>query len=374
MRTWLLAALIIVALIAGVTLGFIVTPTKTITTTSTVKLVETESITVTMTKTSVFTVTTTATTTKTLQKPVIVVVDARGSTLEFESTPRRVVALTPAIAEIVCMLDCSRLVGAVTPVTYPPELVKAVKGGSVETVGGYWSPDAEKILALKPDLVIADLGVPKDVIIAGVLEQQGVKVLFVKGGKATTIDDVVRDVMLIATVLNETKKAQEWKHELDSTVEVITKELEKVNATRPSALIVLGPPSWGLWVAGGGTFIDALLKIAGGINAAGKYHGWVQLSYEDALELNPSKLIITVMGSTGKGTQYLEAWKKTPLNNTEAFRTGAACVVMGPADDAIVRPGPRIIYGIQILAYILHPDLFKPPTDYAKYIVCLRQP
>ena len=374
MRAWLVAAVIVVVLVAGVALGFIAAPTRTVTITSTVKSVETESVTVTVTETSVLTVTTTATTTETLQKPVVVVVDARGSTLEFESTPKRVVALTPAIAEIVCMLDCSRLVGVVAPVTYPPELVKAVEEGSVKTVGSYWSPDAEKILALKPDLVIADLGVPKDIIVASVLEQQGVKVLFVKGGKATTIDDVVEDVMLIATVLNETKKAQEWKRELDSTIEVIAKKLEKANATRPSTLIVLGPPSWGLWVAGGGTFIDSLLKTAGGTNAAGKYHGWVQLSYEDALELNPTKIIVTVMGGTEEGIQYLEAWKKTPLNNTEAFRTGAACVVTGPADDAVVRPGPRIIYGVQILAYILHPNLFEPPTGYAEYIVCLGQP
>ncbi|HIP65385.1 MAG TPA: hypothetical protein EYH08_02525 [Pyrodictium sp.] len=361
MRTWLIAIAIIVALIAGIVLGAITIP-RTIVTTSIV------------TETSTLTVTTTTTTTEILQKPVIVVVDARGSTLKFETIPRRVVALTPAIAEIVCMLDCSRLVGVVTPVTYPPELVKAVEEGRVEVVGSYWSPDAEKILALKPDLVIADLGVPKDIVVASMLEQHGVKVLFVKGGKAATIDDIVADVMLVASVLNETKKAQEWKQKLDSVVDMVTKKLERANVTKPPTLVVLGPPSWGLWVAGGGTFIDSLLKVAGGVNVAGKYHGWVQLSYEDALKLNPSKVIVTVMGGREEGLQCLEAWKKTPLNNTKAFRMGAVCVVTGPADDAIVRPGPRIVDAIQILAYILHPDIFNPPANYTNHIVCLKQP
>ncbi|HIC98688.1 MAG TPA: hypothetical protein EYP08_03315 [Pyrodictiaceae archaeon] len=370
MRTWLIAIIVVVALVAGIALGTIAIPTRTVTTTSTVKLVETRTV----TETSMLTVTTAVTTTETLHKPIVVVVDARGSTLKLESTPKRVVALTPAIAEIVCMLDCSKLVGIVTPVTYPPELVEAVKEGRVEVVGSYWSPDAEKILALKPDLVIADLGVPKDIIVAGMLEQHGVKVLFVKGGKAATIDDVIRDVMLVASALNETSKAQEWKERLDSVVGMIAEKLEKTNVTKPSTLVVLGPPSWGLWVAGGGTFIDSLLEAAGGVNVAGKYHGWVQLSYEDVLKLNPSKVVITVMGGREEGLKCLEAWRKTPLNNTEAFRRGTVCVVTGPADDAIARPGPRIIDAIQILAYILHPDMFNPPTDYIGHIVCLKQP
>lgn len=79
--------------------------------------------------------------------------DALGTSLAFEKPPQRIVSLIPSITELLFALGLDeRIVGVTKFCTHPPEGV-----AKKEKIGGEKNPDLQKILALKPDLVIANV-------------------------------------------------------------------------------------------------------------------------------------------------------------------------------------------------------------------------
>ena len=343
-------------------------PQRPLITTTTLTMTETKTVVETTTKTALST--TTATITQTLTKRVYEkkIVDAIGNIIEFSKPPSRVVSLSPSITEIICSLGfCDKLVGVDKYSNYPPKVLELVKEGKITVVGGYWNPDAEKILALKPDVVFANAGVANHIRLAEQLRSQGITVVFLRGDKAHDLEDIAADIMLVATILGNETRGKQLVLQIRSSIENVTATLASTNTTKPSTIVLLGTPKWGIWSAGGGTFIDYIVKTAGGVNVASKYHGWVMLSQEDLLTMNPSVAIITAMA---KPREVLSQWMNTTLAETASAKNGTICVVTGPADDALVRPGPRIADAVKIVAWILHPSLFKEPAEYAQYIYC----
>ncbi len=345
------------------------TPTATVTSVGTVTVTSTSTVTVTSTKT----VTQVATVTKTVEKveKELSVVDALGRVVRIKSTPKRVVTLAPSITEIVFALGCGdRVVGVDSFSNYPPELTKLVKEGRIAVVGGYWKPDIEKIVALHPDVVFADAGVPSHMTLARRLEAMGVKVIFLHGGGSSSVYDVYRDIMIVAKVLGVEEEGKRLVEEIEKELEAVSKLV--AGEPKPKVLVLFGTPKWGVYAAGGGTFIDYVVRQAGGINVASRLHGWVQLSYEQVLEMNPTVVIVSAMASTrGDAAKVLQAWASTPLNKTLAFTRGTVCIFYGMADDVLSRPGPRIGIAVQLVASVLHPEAVSIPKNYSGYVYCV---
>ncbi|MET1101808.1 MAG: ABC transporter substrate-binding protein [Pyrodictiaceae archaeon] len=363
---------IIVAVVAYAIYGSTQAKEYTKTIPTTIVKTRTTTITKTLTKEIPITKTMTSIITTTRLKPMTikVVVDALGNRLEFTSPPKRVVSLAPSITEELCSLGlCDKLVGVDQFSNYPEEVIEAVKKGRIVIVGGYWNPDVEKIVKLKPDLVLADAGVPNHAIIAKKLREEGIKVLFLLSSRSRSIDDIASDIMRIATVFGVEDKAMKLLDEIRTRIHAVSAELVSHNVTKPKTLVVFGSPKWGIYAAGGGTFIDYVIRVAGGVNVAAKYYGWPMLSSEDIVSMNPSVVIIA--HASGKPKTILSAWMNTSLAETTAFKTGRVCVVTGPANDALLRPGPRIADSVEIVASILHPELFKVPASYKSYVYCM---
>lgn len=362
---------VVVALIVGLAIGYgvhstttkpvvtteakpeIVTITKTITST----IAETLTTTTTAERTITISTTTPVTVTKTTTvKTPVAIVDALGRIVEFNKTPRRVVSLAPSITEILFTLGLGdSVVGVDKYSNYPPEVVKLVEEGRIKVIGGYWNPDLEKILELKPDLVLASAGVPSHLQLLEKFNELGLRVVYLKAGSAQNVYDVYRDIRLVAKIFGVEQHAEEVISRIEEEISSVSSKLAEVNATPVKVLILLGPPTWGLWTAGGGTFIDYVIGAAGGVNIAGRYSGWVQLSYEDIVSADPDVIIITAMGVNPR--DVLSEIAGTPLNQTSAFRNGNIYVFTGEADDLLSRPGPRIGDAVVLVAKTLHPDV-----------------
>ncbi len=339
---------------AGWPIGTVVTETTTAT------VVEERTVTYTVEETRVFEKTVTR-----VQHIVrLEVVDAAGRVVEVGKPPERVVSLAPSITEIVCALDaCSLLVGVDAYSNYPPEVAEAVKEGRIAVVGGYFNPDLERILALDPDVVFASAAVPAHRQLEKIL---GSRVVFLRAGSAQTLEDIYHDIMLVATVLNLTDKGEELIKEISERITAIEKTLEEANAAQIPILVILGTPEYGVWAAGGGTFIDAVIAVAGGSNAASRLHGWVMLSPEDLAAMSVDLVIAAVMASnTTTAEKILEAW----TNALAELNYSRLCVAWGPANDVLVRPGPRVADAVELVAWLLHPELVEKP-DEANYVVC----
>ena len=106
------------------------------------------------------------------------------------------------------------------------------------------------------------------------------------------------------------------------------------------------------WTAGAGSFIDALISLAGGNNIVATEGQYTQFSLEALVSADPEIII----GSTSHGTSFLpdlgslSGWKEM-----SAVKGGDVYLIEA---DLISRSGPRIVEGLEEMARIIHPELF----------------
>jgi iron complex transport system substrate-binding protein len=109
------------------------------------------------------------------------------------------------------------------------------------------------------------------------------------------------------------------------------------------------------WTAGPGTFIDLLIGMAGGQNVGSSLKGdWAQISQEDLIMQNPD--VILLGDSLYGGIKPEQVAARPGWNGITAVKTNH---VLEFNDDLVSRPGPRMVQGLEELAKILHPDLYK---------------
>lgn len=290
----------------------------------------------------------------------ISVVDALGRIILFEEKPKRVVSLAPSITEILFALGLGdKIVGVTSYCNYPPDVVKLVEEGRISVIGGYWRPDVEKIIMLKPDLVIGSAGTRPHLDLKERLEGLGIKMVFVKGSNAADDSEIFADISTIASIFGVEDRAVELINSIVDEINYVKKKLAELNIAKSKVLVLLGPPSWGLYSSGGDTFLGWIISTAGGINIAQRFSGWPRLDYEYVLSQDPDVIIITGMGLNPQ--DIMKDIEGTPLAETKAFKEGKVFIVDQEANDILVRPGPRIGKAVKLMAQILYPEIFGNP-------------
>ena len=277
-------------------------------------------------------------------KPVSVVDDA-GRTVEIAKTPQRIISLAPSNTEILFALGLGNKVVGVTEFCDYPEEAKAI-----EKVGGI-EPNLEKMVALNPDLVLAIGGSPAQVEKATEMEKLGLTVLVLEPGD---IEGIMANIELVGRATDAEKEATELTAEMRKRFDDIIAKTEKADS-RPKVFFELDAtdPSKP-YTPGPGSFIDALITLAGGSNiGAGAKMQWAQLSTEEIIAQDPE---IIVLGDANYGVTAEMVKGRPGWSVITAVRDSA----IYPIDDILIsRPGPRIIDGLEALARIIHPELFE---------------
>ena len=286
------------------------------------------------------------------------IVDALGREIKIDKEPMRIVSTMPSITEELFALGLGfRIVGVDSYSNYPPGIVVLKVEGKIADVGGPWTLDLEKIISLRPDIVFLCRGVSvHESLYSPKLEERGLKTVFLLCDSAKDQYDIYRDLRLIASIFNREDVAESLIKTIDKKINDVIGKLKTHNASKPNVLILLGPPSWGLWSAGGNTFISWLITTAGGVNIASQYSGWPQLDYEYILSKNPEIIIITAHGINM--SQLKKELEQTPLSKTKAWTDGKIYLLSGDASDMVLRPGPRIADALDMLSKIIHPEIF----------------
>jgi len=328
--------------------------------------VSTVTRTVTNTLTATVTATRTETTTTTTSRLVVEIVDALGRVVTLNGPAKRVVSLAPSITEeIVEMNATGRLVGA-------DSFSKKVPGvpAGVADVGGYWNPSAEKILSLRPDLVLACSGVPSQERLARQLEEAGTRVFFTRCDRARDWRDIEWDVEAIGRLLGAQRGAEKLVAWMESRISGL--EASLANTTRPKVALLVYLQDRGAWVAGGGTFQDTLVSTAAAVNVFHGLYGWQMVSYEDIVAKKPDFVVATAPGGRDAAAKTLAKLSETPIASTSAWRTGHVCVAYGGVVDALNRPAPRAVLAAEALASLLHPGKAAWPKELGGGFLCNR--
>ena len=266
--------------------------------------------------------------------------DEMGRSVDIDAPPQRIISLAPHITEILFDLGLGdRLVGVTQYSDYPEAAMK------IERVGSYVRLNIEKIISLDPDLVISTAGGnPREVIER--LAALGLKVFVIHPKKMEDIYSNIRSIAAITGRGEEGKKlAQGMKKRVDNVAHKVK------GLPRPGVFLQLGASP--LLTASEGTFIDDLLKKAGGRNiAAAEPARYPVYSMEEVINRGPEVIITMLMGSERDvaAKKYWEKWSTIP-----AVKNGRLYHI----DPSLVnRPSPRLADGLEIIARKLHPQAF----------------
>ena len=269
------------------------------------------------------------------------VTDQVGRTLVVPENPTRVIALAPSITEIIYDLGQEkRLVGVTQYSTYPSE------AELLPRVGSYVRLDIEKIVALKPDLCLATKdGNPKHIV--DKIVSLGIPVYVIN---PQNLQQIMDTITRLGSLLHAEQTAAALVSDMEKRIRQVQARV-KNRPDRPRVFFQIDAEP--LFSAGTNTFIHELIELAGGINTTAGEVSYPRYSWEDIIVLQPEIVLISSMAG-GLAPEYLlNSWKKWSL--LSAVKNDQIFVVDAELFD---RPTPRLVNGLEVIAAIIHPELF----------------
>ncbi len=282
--------------------------------------------------------------------------DGRKLTLQTDR-PLRVISLAPALTEMAAAGRAAipgpyaRLVGVSSFCDFPPAVEKLPR------FGGPLDPDYERILAAKPDLVLAMEMMPASA--REKLVSLGAPLLFFKEPRTLLeIEGLQARLRGLfgrhCALLNGGAAGGVCGPGMGVYAPDPQLSPERIAPVASCLLLSAGQP---LWVAGRGTFLDDLLKVAGCRNAAAEYPGWTAIDLERIAALKPEWIFYlgkpAPRGSPLARLVAAARIKTRVLDENEASRPGprillplrrveSALGTLPPAPQAMPPPGPEI--------------------------------
>lgn len=283
------------------------------------------------------TVTTTTTVTETATT--ISITDDLGREVTIEGIPSKIVSLAPSNTEILYALGLEDKLVAVTELcNYPEDAL------SKEKVGGYGDVDIEKIVVINPDLILAEDLHKHEVIPA--LERLGFTVIALV---PHNFQEVMDSIMLIGRITGVEEKAFQIVDDMSKKIKAITDETDKINQDeKPKVLYVIWHEP--IMSVGSDTRIHELIEKAGGVNiAAVAGEGYPTLALEEIINTNPQ----VIMVNDDISLQFI--LNESRLAVVDAFINGQ---IYGINADLTNRPTPRIVEALELMAKMIHPEIF----------------
>jgi iron complex transport system substrate-binding protein len=260
-----------------------------------------------------------------------------------------IVSTTPSITEILFAVGLGdKVVGVTTYCRHPAEARSRTK------IGTFAQPDLERIVSLKPDLVVVEdngLGLRAKV------ERLGLRVLEVRHGSVAEVLEAI-DRIAVAGGRERGRLAATIRADLDSV-------RARVRGRPPTsmAFIVGRDPGTarGIIAAGPGSYLSEIMAVAGGRNVFdGAVAAYPKISAESLLGADPEVIVDMAEMASGEGLtagqreSVVKLWGVYPT--LRAVRMGRVHPV---SNDAFVVAGPRMVDAAREFARMLHPELFR---------------
>jgi iron complex transport system substrate-binding protein len=261
------------------------------------------------------------------------------------SEPRRIVSLVPATTEMLFAIGAGhRVVGIGSFDRFPPEVA------GLPRVGGLIDPDTERIVSLRPDLVIL---YNTQAELKQRLDRAGIAYY---SYEHRTLADVMDTIRAIGVRIGLGPSANTVAVEMERNLAAVRASV--AGRPRPATLLVFGrDPGSSLRnveASGGYGFLADLLDIAGGENVFRDVDRQaVQASTELILTRRPEVILELRYGTAAAlkdSGQEIVPW--TSLASVPAVRNKRIHVLVG---DEFVIPGPRVVTAAERLARVLHP-------------------
>lgn len=285
------------------------------------------------------------------EKTPLAITDALGRSVVFKSTPTRIVSLSPSNTEAVFALGAGeKVVGVTTFCDYPAAALAITKigGFSARTI------NIEAIVALKPDLVLC--GDQGHLPVIETLERLGIPVVSVK---VRNFEDLYAHILQLGDILDRQEKARLLVDDIRRRVAAISQRVAGIPQDKKVCVYweVFDEP---LMSCGPRSIIGQLITLAGGRNIFDDLTDeFPQVSAEAVITRDPELIMGPELMRARSLT--LERVRSRPgWSGIKAVREARLVIL---PDDAVARPGPRLVEGLALIAKALYPELFKEPVQ-----------
>ena len=215
----------------------------------------------------------------------------------------------------------------------------------------FLNPDAETIIGLEPDIVIASghnkTGSVEDPFKA--ISEAGIPVVYIPS--SDSIDGIYKDIEFIADVVNEMSKGKEIVDDMKAQVEEI-KAIGDTITDKKSVYFEISPAPY-LSSFGKSTFLNEMIEIIGAKNIFENEEGWVSPTAEAIIDANPD-VIITNAGYMENPTEEIksrDAWENiNAIKNNEVYLVD---------QNASSRPSQNVIKALEQMAKAVYPEHYE---------------
>ncbi|MBB6018203.1 ABC transporter substrate-binding protein [Deinococcus radiopugnans] len=267
----------------------------------------------------------------------LTVTDDLGRKVTLKSEPKRIIAMLPSHTETLIAIGAGdKLIATDVYSNYP----KAVTD-RLPKVGSGFQPDLEAIVALKPDLVLADESTG-----SRLTEKLAAAGLTVYGGTAQTYNEVFEKIAVLGKLTNHETGALNLITKMRTELNTLQASVAKL--PKVSTYYEIDPTPYSV---GPNSFIGALISRAGGQTI-------VPAALGDFPKLDP-ELIVQANPQVMVGLPLAEAAKRPGWAGLKAVQGGKVFKPTPEEDDALSRPGPRLPAALRALIRFIHPEAVK---------------
>jgi iron complex transport system substrate-binding protein len=278
----------------------------------------------------------------------VTLADAYGNVITLTSAPERIVSLAPSNTEILFAIGAGDAVVGITDYcNYPYDFSEWVTAGNITSIGSYYGPSIEPIVALNPDLILASSG---SLEAADTLNDLGYNVLVIEG---KNIDAILQDVLLVGRATAKNNEASALVTSLRARLDAVAAKIASATTTPKVYYELWYEP---LMSAGPETFINEIITRAGGENIfSDSTSSWPYVSSEEIISKNPDVILLPDSYMSDNLYDMDDVYERAGWNVITAIQNEALYEIV---EDTVVRSGPRVVDAVEVIAALLHPELF----------------
>jgi iron complex transport system substrate-binding protein len=264
----------------------------------------------------------------------LTIIDITETAVTIPQEPQRIISIAPSNTEILFALGLEDKIVGITNYCNFPEETK-----NIEKIGETFPLNLEKIVSLKPDLILAYAGqlneIPR-------LRELGLKVIVIE---PLNLQETLKSIQMVATIGGIPEKGNILVENLSQRIDQIKTEVSNLEINKKPKVFIGGIYET-IWTPGEGTLFNELISLAGGINIAAGFSGWAKISPEFIVKEDPDIIIIPI-GAMNPGDELKikeNIYQRPGWSNLSAVKTQKIFIVN---EDLFFRPGPRIVDGLE---------------------------
>jgi iron complex transport system substrate-binding protein len=262
-----------------------------------------------------------------------------------QTHPQRIISIIPSTTEMLFAIGAGpRVIGVGNFDRFPPEALTRTR------VGGLIDPDVERIISLKPDLVVV-YGTQSD--LRTQMDRANIPVfLYQHAGLA----DITATIRQLGARVGHVRESTDLAKRIESDLADVRKRV--AGRPRPRTLLVFvrdAETLRGIYASGGVGFLHDMLDAAGGVNVfADVKRQSLHTTSELAITRAPEVILEIGAETASSKSRNIRAWEA--LGSVPAVRNRRIYLLTG---DGMMNPGPRVADAVRRMANVLHPNAFK---------------